>query len=138
MSKRNPETQKAIREEAFQEHYRVFEGHRIFCHATLAGFYNRRWDTPQKVDAHHIAPYARLGEAGHIVSNIILIDPLYHDAIHNEYWLRGGKWDVEDITQEFVSRSFNSAWRNVNKVYLPSGVKFVDVWESLLISKALL
>jgi hypothetical protein len=134
------EEQDQFREDLVQEHYSIFCGRRLFCQATLNGFWLPEDRKPTKVHAHHIQQYAvhRDSKYVHHISNGILLGAKYHQDLHDFHRARYGASTVAQVTKELVTMSFHEHWRDIEDVTLFDGAKAVDAWEALLVSKNLL
>lgn len=133
---RNFEEQKAFRDALFDEHYYTFQGHRIFCHATADGYFNKPWDIPQKVQAHHIEAWSLGRESVNIITKGILVAPYVHDMVHQQTEVHGLEYTPQ-ITRQVISSLFELAYPRFKHLRLPDGSFFVDCWEYLLVSKGL-
>lgn len=133
------EGQSEFRERLVGEHYRTFQGHRIFCHATLKGFWRTDSFLPQKVTAHHIHGYAANKHEPwvHDVFNGILLAPPYHDLLH-ETQGRTPHLTIAQVSRSMIGASFDRRWRKASTIYLPDGSNMADVWEDHLASKDLI
>lgn len=133
------EGQSEFRERLVGEHYLTFQGHRIFCHATLKGFWRTDSFLPQKVTAHHIHGYAANKHEAwvHDISNGILLAPPFHDLLH-ETQSRTPYKSIQEVSRAMIGDSFDRNWRKAGSIWLPDGSNMADVWEAHLASKDLI